>query len=106
MGFPQMSYRSSRHYIYHYRDMPMPKLRDDAYYGAYMHAARKELEANQYAFDLKDGREFECGREVSRYSNPADYNPADFASHMDIWEWIFARAIKARAAQLHNIANR
>lgn len=96
---------STRHYILHYRDMPMPTLRDDAYYGAYMHEARAELEAHQYAFDQKDGREFEQGREVSRFSNPADYNPADYASHLDIWEWVFSRAIKSRAARLYNLAN-
>jgi hypothetical protein len=84
----------------------MPKPRDDAYYGDYMQAARTELENNQYAFDTKDGREFECGREVSRFSNPSDYNPAEYASHLDIWEWIFVWAIRARAARLFNIANR
>lgn len=95
----------SKHYISHYRDMPMPTLRDDAYYGAYMRQARKELEANCYAFDTKDGREFESGREVSRFSNPSDYDPKEYSSHLDIWDWIFARAIKSRAARLYNLTN-
>ena len=101
-----MSGKTTKHYIHHYRDMAMPALRDDAYYGAYMQAARKELENNQYAFDTKDGREFERGEEVSRFSNPSDYDPTEYASHLDIWEWVFSRAIKARAARLHNLANR
>ena len=97
--------KGTRYYIIDYRDMPMPTLRDDAYYGNYMRAARKELEQHCYAFDVKDGREFEQGREVSRFSNPSDYNPADYASHLDIWEWVFSRAIKARAARLYNLAH-
>ena len=95
--------KSTRHYISYYRDMPMPALRLDAYYGHKMREARAELEAHCYAFDTKDGREFEQGREVSRYCNPADYEPAAYASHLDIWEWIFAPAIKSRAARLANL---
>lgn len=95
-----------RHYIERFQDFPMPALRDDAYYGAYMLQARAELEAHRYMFDDKDGREFEQGREVSRYSNPADYNPADYPTRAAIFDDVFARAIKSRAARLYNLANR
>lgn len=93
----------TRHYISHYRDMPMPALRDDAYYGHKMQEARKELEAHCYAFDTKTGREYEQSAEVSRFSNQSDYDPSAYASHLDIWEWIFAPAIKSRAARLANL---
>lgn len=93
-----------RHYISTFQEFPMPQLRDDAYYGAYMLQARQELERERYAFDDKDGREFEHGREVLRYSNPADYNPADYRTRQDIFDCVFARAIKSRAARLANRA--
>jgi len=51
-----------RDYIINYRDMSMPALRDDAYYGHKMQEARTELEAHCYAFDTETGREFEQGR--------------------------------------------
>ena len=95
----------TRHYLSAYRDFPMPRLRDDAEYGAYLVQARAELESNRYAFDTKDGREFESGREVSRYSRASDYNPAGYATRESIYDCIFARAIKSRAARLFNRAN-
>lgn len=84
----------------------MPTLRNDAYYGAHMEQARIQLEQNKYSFDDKDGREFEQGREVSRYVNPSDYDASYYSSRDKIFEDIFSRAIKSRAARLHNIANR
>ena len=94
----------TRHYISAFGEFPMPALRGDAYYGDYMLQARKELAAARYAFDDKDGREFEHGQEVSRYSNPADYNQADYRTRADIFDCVFARAIKSRAARLANLA--
>jgi hypothetical protein len=94
----------ARHYILNFRDFPMPKLRDDAYYGDYMQQARSELERARYAFDDKTGIEYESGRWVSRYSNPSDYNAADYATREDIFEWVFSGAIKSRAARLANLA--
>ena len=93
-----------RQYLADYASFPMPRLRHDAYYGAFMNAARAELEASRYAFEPKDGREFEAGREVSRYSNAADYNSIDYATPEQIYECVFSRAIRSRAARLHNRA--
>ena len=98
--------KPTRHYISHYSDMPMPALRDDAYYGRYMQAARHELESRQYAFDTATGNEYEAGTVVVQFVNKADYDKALYASHLDIWDWIFAPAIKARAARLYNLATR
>lgn len=92
-----------RHYIARYRDFPMPALRLDAYYSDYMQQARQELEANRYAFDDKTGTEYESGSWVGRYSNPADYNPADYATRDAVFS-VFATAIKSRAARLANLA--
>lgn len=94
----------ARHRLAHFADFPMPALRHDAYYGAFMAAARLELESNRYAFCDVTGREFEAGKEVSRYSNPADYEPARFVTRRAIFEDVFSRAIKSRAARLHNRA--
>ena len=94
-----------RQYLATYQAFPMPRLRDDAYYGAFMNVARAELEASCYSFDPKDGREFESGREVSRYSRQSDYNPADYSTPEQIFDCVFARAIKSRAARLFNRAN-
>ena len=95
----------TRHYLATYQDFPMPRLRDEAYYGAFMRAARAELESARYSFDAKDGREFESGREVSRYSRQSDYNPAEYSTREQIFDCVFARAIKSRAAHLFNRAN-
>lgn len=92
----------TRHYIDTFRDFPMPTIRDDAYYGAFMSTAREELERERYAFDDSDGRHFESGREVSRYCNPADYDASLYASRAAKWEHCFAWAIRARAACLAN----
>jgi hypothetical protein len=81
----------------------MPALRLDAYYGAYMMQARNELETARYAFDAKTGTEFESGAWVSRYSNPPDYCPAEYATREAIFS-VFATAIKSRAARLANLA--
>jgi hypothetical protein len=81
----------------------MPALRLDAYFGAYMAQARKELETARYAFDAKTGTEYESGSWVGRYSNPADYNPADYTTRDAIFS-VFATAIKSRAARLANLA--
>jgi len=93
-----------RHFISDYRDFPMPALRLDAYYGDYMERARQELEKARYAFDDKTGTEYESGAWVGRYSNPSDYEPACYATRDAIWQWVFANAIKSRAAQLANLA--
>lgn len=91
-----------RHCIKDYRDFPMPTLRLDAYYGAYMTQARLELETARYSFDDRTGTEYESGSWVSRYSNPSDYCAADYATRDAIFS-VFARAIKSRAARLANL---
>lgn len=93
-----------RHCIKDYRDFPMPALRLDAYYGAFMVQAREELETARYAFDDRTGTEYESGSWVSRYSNPSDYVPADYAARETIFDCVFATAIKSRAARLANLA--
>ena len=92
-----------RHYIADFRDFQMPTLRLDAYYGAYMTQARQELETARYAFDTRSGTEYESGSWVSRYSNPTDYSPAEYATRDAIFS-VFATAIKSRAARLANLA--
>ena len=87
-----------------YASFPMPRLRDDAYYGAFMNAARAELESLRYSFDPKTGTEYEGGRWTSRYSNPTEYNPANYVTPEQIYECVFSRAIRSRAARLHNRA--
>ena len=91
-----------RHYIANYRDFPMPTLRLDAYYGHKMDLARQELEAHRYAFDDHTGTEYESGAWCGRYSNPSDYNPANYATREAIFS-VFATAIKSRAARLANL---
>jgi hypothetical protein len=91
-----------KHFISDYRDFPMPALRLDAYYGHKMEQARSELERNRYAFDDKTGTEYETGSWVGRYSNPSDYNPAEYATREAVWT-VFATAIKSRAARLANL---
>ncbi|HEY5793420.1 MAG TPA: hypothetical protein VIU82_00270 [Bosea sp. (in: a-proteobacteria)] len=91
-----------RHKIEHFRDFPMPALRADAYYSAELAAARAELERHSYAFCDKSGMEYESGAWVSRYSNPAEYDPSFYSSRQAIFDNVFAWAIKSRAARLHN----
>ncbi len=93
-----------RFYIGDFREFPMPALRLDAYYGAYMLQARLDLETARYAFDDKTGTEYESGSWVSRYSNPSEYDPAGYATREAIFDCVFARAIKSRAARLANLA--
>ncbi len=93
-----------RYYIGEFREFPMPALRMDAYYGAFMVQARTELETARYAFDNKTGTEYESGSWVGRYSNPSDYCAADYATREAIFS-VFETAIKSRAARLANIAN-
>ena len=95
----------SRHYLADYAAFPMPRLRTDAYYGAFMNMARVELEKARYAFDTRDGREFEAGRCVSQYCNPADYASERYATREQVYNCVFSRAIKARAARLFNRAH-
>ena len=93
-----------RQYIADYASFPMPRLRDDAYYGAFMNVARAELESLRYSFDPKTGTEYEDGHLVSRYTNPTEYDPAHYVTRKQIYECVFSRAIRSRAARLHNLA--
>lgn len=92
-----------RHHIAAFTDFPMPALRLDAYYSAYMLQARQELESTRYAFDDKTGTEYESGSWVGRYSNPSDYDAAQYQTREAIFS-VFATAIKSRAARLANLA--
>lgn len=92
-----------RHCIAAFKDFPMPPLRLDAYYDAYMLQARQELESHRYAFDDKTGTEYESGAWVGRYSNPSDYDATQYRTREAIFT-VFATAIKSRAARLANLA--
>lgn len=93
-----------KHDIATFSDFPMPRPRDDAYYGEFMVAARAELEAAHYSFCDKSGTEYESGAWVSRYSNAGDYDASACPSRAAIFDCVFSRAIKSRAARLANRA--
>jgi len=79
---------------------PAPSAHRD-YTPEHISRARVELESHNYGFCDKTGTQYESGSWCVRYSNPIDYNPNEYQTRESIW-YIFAWAIKARAARIYN----
>ena len=92
----------TKHYLSD-SDMPMPAIRDDAYYTArHMEAARAELIRDRFYFDDTNGQTGNKHGWLSRFSNPADYNKEE-GSTREYREYEFASAIRSTAARLANL---
>lgn len=92
----------TKHYLSD-SDMPMPAIRDGAYWTArHMEAARAELTRDRFYFDDSNGQTGDKHGWLSRFSNPADYNKAEGATR-EYREYEFARAIRSTAARLANL---
>ena len=92
---------TTRYNLSDFNDFATPKA-DDRPFAAFMEIARAELVERNYWYCNATGTEYESGRWISRYSNPAEFHPQP--SRAAIWHDVFTRAIRSRAARLANVA--
>lgn len=95
----------AKHYLAQ-SDMPMPAIPAAAYWTArHMEAARAALIRERFWFDDSNGQTGNKDGWLSRFSNPADYDPEPGAER-EWCEWEFTIAIRSRAARMANLERR
>lgn len=82
------------------------EVRDDAYYGHKIDAARSELLRGDLRVNSDTGYMREGSDWIERPAGPSEWTDTDrqyYRNRDAVWEGFFAREIRARAARLSNL---